>query len=89
MLHGGLVTRNDFSDDRVNHGPEIADQEPERALVTEMEHSQSANVPASPSTEGERRFLNASSLTKTVMTSKPPGQAHFVALRTVPVVVKN
>ena len=89
LLHGGLVTRNDFADDRVNHGPEIADHEPERALVTKMGHSESRNVPASPSTEGERRFLNESSLTTTVMTSKPPEQAHFVALRTVPVVAKN
>ena len=89
LLHGGLVTRNDFADDRVNHGPETADQEPERALVTEVGHSQSRNVPASPSTEGERRFLNESSLKTTMMTSKPPERAHFVALRTVPVVVKN
>ena len=66
-----------------------ADQELERALVTEVGHSQSRNVPASPSMEGERRFLNESSLTTTMMTSKPPEQAHFVALRTVPVVVKN
>ena len=89
LLHGDLVTRNDIADDQVNHGPEIADREPERALVTEMGHSQSENVPASPRTEGERRFLNESSLTTTMMTSKPPEQAHFVDLRTVPVVVKN
>ena len=73
----------------MNHGPEIADQEPERALVTEMGHSQSGNVPASPCTEGERGFLNESSLTTTVMASKSLEQGHFVALRTVPVVVEN
>ena len=72
LLCGCLATRNDFADDRVNHGPEIADQEPERALVTEMGHSRSGNVSASPSAEGERRFLNESSLTTTVMASKPP-----------------
>ena len=81
-MHGGLGIRNDFADDRVN-------QEPERALVTEMGHSQGGNVPAGLSTEGEQRFLNDSSLTTTMVTSKPPEQAHFVALRTVPVVVKN
>ena len=64
-------------------------KEPERALVTEMGHSQGGNVPAGLSTEGEQRFLNDSSLTTTMVTSKPPKQAHFVALRTVPVVVKN
>ena len=58
-------------------------------MVTEMGHSQNGNVPASPSTEEEHTFLNESSLTSTVMTLKPPEQAHFVALRTVPVVVKN
>ena len=58
-------------------------------MVTEMGHSQNGNVPASPSTEEDHRFLNESSLTSTVMTLKPPEQAHFVALRTVPVVVKN
>ena len=63
--------------------------EPERALVTEMGHSQSGNVPASPSTEGERRFLNESSLKITMMTPKPTEQAHFVALSAVPVVGKN
>ena len=78
LLHGGLVTRNDFADDQVNHGLEITDQEPEKALVTEMGHSQSGNVPASPSMKEERRVLNESSSTTTVMTSKPPEQAHFV-----------
>ena len=73
----------------MNHGPEIADEQLERALVGEMGHSQRGSVPVSPSTDGERRFLNESSLTSTVMTSKTPEQEHFVALRTVPVVVKN
>ena len=54
-----------------------------------MGRSHSGNVPASPSTEAERRCLNKTSLTTTMMTSKPPEQAHFVALRTAPVVVKN
>ena len=73
----------------MNHGPEIADEQLERALVGEMGHSQRGSVPVSPSTDGERRFLNESSLTSTVMTLKTPEQEHFVALRTVPVVVKN
>ena len=46
LLHGVLVRKKDFADDRVNPGPEIVDQEPETALVTEMGHSQRANVPA-------------------------------------------
>ena len=67
LLHGGLVTKNDFADDRVNHRPEIADHDLERALVTEMGRSQSGNVPGNPSKEGESSFLYEISLTITKM----------------------
>ena len=44
---------------------------------------------ASPSTEGEQRFLADQSLTTTMAAPNAPERAHFVTFRTEPVILKN
>ena len=61
--------------------------EPERSLPLDMEATENNSL--SSGTEGERSTRPEHSLTTTMATTKAPEPAKYLALRTVPVVVKN
>jgi len=61
--------------------------EPKRSLSLDMEDSE--NSAHSSGTEGERSTGPEHSLTTTMATRKAPEPVKYLALRTVPVVVKN
>jgi len=80
LLHGQPLER----DEATFHRPH---QEPERGPVKDI--SQKGDNVACPSTIGKQRSLAEQSLTTTMGAPNAPERAHFVALRTVPVVLKN
>ena len=61
--------------------------EPERSLPLDMGASENNSL--SSGTEGERNTRPEHSLTTTMATTRVPEPAKYLALRTVPVVVKN